>query len=198
MKKLLPIILLIPGLPSVAGTTDSAYFPCRSCHGDSGWGSAPIHAPPLAGQSADYLERQLRAFRSGARGAHPQDTWGKQMALMAANLPEEQLGPLANHISSMPAWPAGPENTPPDPLAAQQFSLCAGCHGTSGEGNPASKAPRISGMDRVYLATQLRNFRDGIRGAQENDPTGQVMRAAIAPGMDDASIDNLARYIEGM
>ena len=40
----------------------------------------------LRGQEAGYLRRQFLAFRSGERGAHPDDTYGKQMALMAKTL----------------------------------------------------------------------------------------------------------------
>lgn len=39
---------------------------CAVCHGPRGIGSAP-DAPHLAGQPEVYLQRQLRAFRSGER-----------------------------------------------------------------------------------------------------------------------------------
>ena len=40
--------------------------PCVACHGADGIGKAPQY-PNLAGQKATYLEKQLRAFRSGER-----------------------------------------------------------------------------------------------------------------------------------
>lgn len=39
---------------------------CAVCHGPRGIGAAP-DAPHLAGQPEGYLQRQLRAFRSGER-----------------------------------------------------------------------------------------------------------------------------------
>ncbi len=39
---------------------------CVACHGADGIGKAPQY-PNLQGQKADYLEKQLRAFRSGER-----------------------------------------------------------------------------------------------------------------------------------
>lgn len=39
---------------------------CVACHGADGIGKAPQY-PNLQGQKAAYLEKQLRAFRSGAR-----------------------------------------------------------------------------------------------------------------------------------
>jgi cytochrome c553 len=59
---------------------------CGACHGSAGEGYPALNAPRLRGQDAGYLRRQFLAFRSGARGAHPDDTYGKQMALMAKTL----------------------------------------------------------------------------------------------------------------
>jgi len=39
---------------------------CVACHGADGIGKAPQY-PNLAGQKASYLEKQLKAFRSGER-----------------------------------------------------------------------------------------------------------------------------------
>lgn len=43
---------------------------CASCHAVSGAGLPPEY-PRLAGQHPAYIERQLRAFRSGARDSNP-------------------------------------------------------------------------------------------------------------------------------
>lgn len=59
---------------------------CGACHGSAGEGYPALNAPRLRGQDAGYLRRQFLAFRAGERGAHPQDTYGKQMALMAKTL----------------------------------------------------------------------------------------------------------------
>jgi len=61
---------------------------CSACHGANGMGNQSFGAPPLAGATADYLMRQFAAFKSGRRGAHPQDRPGAQMRAVAAMLPD--------------------------------------------------------------------------------------------------------------
>ena len=41
--------------------------------------------------------------------------------------------------------------------------LCAGCHGEFGQGSGDGEYPRLAGMDRQYLVTQLRYFKDRSR-----------------------------------
>lgn len=61
--------------------------PCAVCHGALGISVQP-GAPNLAGQPADYLAQQLRAYRSGAR-RH------EVMTLMARPLGDEDITQLA-------------------------------------------------------------------------------------------------------
>ncbi len=63
---------------------------CGACHGAGAVGNTSLNSPRLAGTDDWYLEAQLLAFRSGERGAHPEDTTGKQMRAMAVVLPDEQ------------------------------------------------------------------------------------------------------------
>jgi cytochrome c553 len=192
MTRLLTLLLLLPPLAAIAGPGDP-WFPCRSCHGDAGEGSPAIHAPALAGQEAGYIARQLRHFRDGLRGSHPRDTWGRQMALMAANLDDREIDRLAAQIAAMAPAPqsaAAGSLTVPD-----SYRACTACHGERGQGNAALLAPRIAGLDSVYIATQLRNFRDGIRGGHADDPAGRQMGAA-ASGLREEGIAALARYLQ--
>ena len=55
------------------------YVTCATCHGQDGSGNEGLHAPPIANQSDWYLFEQLRKFKAGWRGAHPEDTWGGTM-----------------------------------------------------------------------------------------------------------------------
>ena len=41
---------------------------CAACHGANGQGNQALGAPPLAGQDAAYLARQLNNFKAGRRG----------------------------------------------------------------------------------------------------------------------------------
>lgn len=66
---------------------------CAGCHGAKGISAAGIY-PNLAGQKADYLAAQLKAFREKTR-ANP------VMAPMAAGLKDEDISALAAYYSSL-------------------------------------------------------------------------------------------------
>ncbi len=63
---------------------------CGACHGAAAEGNLALNSPRLAGTDDWYLSEQLRAFRAGERGAHPDDRTGKQMRAMAMVLPNDQ------------------------------------------------------------------------------------------------------------
>jgi len=195
-KLLLNLLPLVLTTVSTGTATADSYFTCRSCHGDEGQGNPAINAPRIAGQLEDYLARQLANFRDGVRGGQPGDTYGGQMALMAATLDSAAIAELAVSVAGMANWP-GP--TQPGPTSGDElYQPCAACHGAKGEGNAALLAPRIIGMDSRYLARQLRNFRDGIRGKNPKDSAGQTMRAALSGPLTDTTIEKLSHYIENM
>ena len=78
---------------TAAGATNGRnYFNalCSACHGANGRGNQQLGAPRLAGASSDYLARQFAAFKSGRRGAHPDDKLGAQMRAIAAMLPDSR------------------------------------------------------------------------------------------------------------
>jgi cytochrome c oxidase subunit 2 len=75
---------------------------CQTCHGERLQGNQTTGAPPLAGQSAAYLLRQLIAFRSGDRGKQPDDTYGQQMRGIALGLDEAELPILVQTLHNLP------------------------------------------------------------------------------------------------
>jgi cytochrome c oxidase subunit 2 len=66
------------------------YRTCQTCHGRRGEGSRDLGAPGLGGLSDWYLVEQLKKFKSGVRGAHPQDAEGARMRSFAVKLRSEQ------------------------------------------------------------------------------------------------------------
>ena len=66
---------------------------CTVCHGAQGLGAAP-DAPHLAGQPAQYLVAQLRAYRDGGR-RH------EVMSLMAKPLSNAEIDDLAAWFASI-------------------------------------------------------------------------------------------------
>ena len=67
-----------------AGKT--AYMICQACHGPTGGGNKALNAPRLTGLQDWYIVRQLKNFKSGARGTKAGDTYGMQMRPMALTL----------------------------------------------------------------------------------------------------------------
>jgi len=68
----------------VAG--EAAFALCATCHGADAKGNKDMGAPTLAGQADWYMFAQLQKFKSGMRGAHPDDAMGAQMAAMSQTL----------------------------------------------------------------------------------------------------------------
>jgi cytochrome c553 len=80
----------------------AAYTACAACHGAAAEGNAELGAPPLTRHDDWYVIAQLTAFRSGARGMHESDTFGRQMRAAAALLADaEQLADIAAYISAI-------------------------------------------------------------------------------------------------
>ncbi len=67
------------------------FVTCGACHGADGRGIQATNAPRLKGMSDWYVVTQLKNFRDGARGSHPHDLYGSQMALFAAGLTSDQM-----------------------------------------------------------------------------------------------------------
>jgi cytochrome c oxidase subunit 2 len=78
-----------PPASAASATNGRNYFNalCSACHGANGQGNQSLGAPRVAGASPDYLARQFAAFKSGKRGAHPEDKLGGQMRQIAGMLP---------------------------------------------------------------------------------------------------------------
>jgi cytochrome c oxidase subunit 2 len=183
-----------PGANATIG--QNHYAVCAACHGVNGEGNVALNSPKLAGQGAWYLERQLHLFKSGARGAHEKDTFGKMMAPMAATLADgSAVADVVAYIASLPdARPAGIIKGNADKGRAR-WATCAACHGAQGQGIAATNAPRLQGMNDWYMATQLKNFRDGVRGAHPQDIYGGQMGLVSGMLKDDAAVGDILAYI---
>lgn len=69
---------------------------CAGCHSPNGVG-VPAQFPRLAGQHAEYLESQLRAFRAGERVNDP----NQMMRTVAAKLDDREIRAVAEYISGL-------------------------------------------------------------------------------------------------
>jgi cytochrome c553 len=177
---------------AAAGQIKSAV--CAGCHGVDG-NSMAANFPKIAGQHQAYLVKQLTEFKSGAR----KDTTG-MMTGMVAPLSEQDMHDLSAYFSTQ-AVTGGSADQALFSLGEQLYrggssngvSACLGCHGPSGNGNPAANFPTLSGQHADYITKQLQDFRSGARG---NDP--QNMMRNIATRMSDNEIKAVASYINGL
>ncbi len=69
---------------------------CSGCHGTSG-GGIPALYPRLAGQHPEYLELQMRAWRSGERA----NDAGKVMRTIAAKMSDAQIKAVSDYIAGL-------------------------------------------------------------------------------------------------
>ncbi len=181
--------------PGEVAAGQALYQVCAACHGPQGEGNQALNAPKLSGQEDWYLKRQLAYFKDGIRGSNPDDVFGQQMAPMAAILANEAaLNDIAAYIQTLPDEPAAHTVNGNVKKGRDMYSTCSKCHGKQGEGRWAVNAPRIAGMSDWYLATQLRNFKHGVRGAHPQDATGRQMESMVL-SLNDKKIDDLVAYI---
>lgn len=166
---------------------------CAACHGPDGNSAVP-NFPKIAGLSADYIFKQLRDYKSGAREA-------VEMAPMVANLSEQDMHDLAAYYSAQQrSFGVADESLVSlgqtiyrGGITGSSVGACIGCHGPRGAGNPAAKFPAVSGQHAQYLAGQLMKFRAQQRA---NDPN-HMMRN-IAARMTDDEIKAVASYMSGL
>ena len=172
---------------------------CGTCHGLNGV-SRMAKFPKLAGQPADYLEKQIRDFREGRRKND-----GGQMAAVATEISEAQVTEVARYFASLPPPEAQAgllevsASSRAETLfnagdAAAGIAPCRGCHAPArGPGKARTVAPRLSAQHEAYIAKQLGDFRSGARG---ND-AGRDMQA-IALKLSPSDIAALACYLAAM
>ena len=102
-------------------------------------------------------------------------------------------------LSKQPTY-AETRAQPPGNAAAGQavYAVCAACHGPQAQGNRALNAPKLSGQAGWYLARQLRHFRQGIRGSNDQDIYAKQMIPIASTLADDTAINNVVAYINSL
>lgn len=193
-RALLLAVLAAAALGSAQAGNEFDY--CLLCHGTNGNGNYGIRAPKVSGVESWYLKRQLEIFAAGIRGASADDAAGHEMAPVALRLREEgQLDAAVAFLAKLPS--ARPVSSVAGNVAHGRtlYETCAACHGAKGEGSAQLQAPALAARSDWYLVTQLANYRDGLRGADERDALGAQMRAIAATLADDAAIADVVAYI---
>jgi len=187
-------------LAQAAGGTAAAgkalYAVCAGCHGAQAEGNPALHAPKLTGLGDWYLKRQLKNYKVGARGTHDKDLFGRTMAPMAATLADDAaIANVVAYIGTLPVKPAPATVAGRAHKGQGSYVTCAVCHGLGGRGLQATNAPALAGMSDWYLVTQLKNFKQGVRGAHAKDMYGPQMASMTGMLTSDQAIDDVVAYI---
>lgn len=170
---------------------------CQGCHGVHGEGNGAAAIPRLAGQSAEYLRKQLEDYASGDR-ANP------VMQNFAKPLTHADIEALATYFSTAEA----PHTMNPSTANSAQLDLghrlanqgseikrvqaCNSCHGPDGIGVPQA-APYLAGQSAEYLTSALTSFQQRTR---KDDP-GRLM-TSIAGQLDASDIAAAAAYFASL
>lgn len=190
--------LILSGCQASADSSNrgkQVFATCSECHGESGEGNPAIGAPNIAGMPEWYIETELHKFRSGVRGAQFEDIEGMRMRPMSLSLAnDDEVKAVAAYVASLPPVAHAPILGGDPQAGKRRYALCSGCHGPSGSGNEAVKAPRLAGVDDWYLATELKKFHNGVRGADPNDVEGSAMAPMTRALNNDKVIRDLAAY----
>jgi len=186
---------------------------CYQCHGVGGVSVIPTR-PTIAGQKAEYIRRQLEAFKKAAN-TPPQNRDGDStrgpgdasqrsdpvMEHMAAGLPDQLIAPIAEAVSQL-ACDGGVAKTPPTSpsVRPQAANACIVCHGANGVG-VQDQVPNLAGQHRAYLRRQLLLIRETAWGAQPREGEAwrshPIMEAKVAR-LKIADIDAIARYYSSL
>ena len=172
---------------------------CAACHGANGQ-SISSDWPNLAGQNQRYISEQLKYFQQGDR----------ENILMMAVIPylktltDSQLLDIAAFYSSKPAAVGQAKND--EELLAYGESLyragdlsrgipaCTACHSINGAGNVQAGFPKISGQQKNYLISTLKEY----RSLQRNAGDYSLVMQSASQNLKDSDIEALANYMHGL
>ena len=177
--------------------SEDLYDGCVQCHGAKGEGNPEVGAPSIAGLERWYVKRQLRGFKKGYRGFHPEDLAGKRMYPMARALDtDEKVDVISNYVASMEPTHPAPTLEGGNPETGKiYYATCVQCHGANARGNLDEFGPPLAGASDWYLLTQLKNFKAGLRGTQPDDAMGAKMRPFSMTLPTDQAMKDVIAYI---
>jgi cytochrome c553 len=164
---------------------------CGTCHGQDGNNTQPKF-PRLAGQNANYLASQLKAFRSQARG--DPDAIGYMWG-MAAELDDDTIAALAAYYAAQKAE-AGRRTDQAaitrgrdiyeHGIPAEGVPACSSCHGPDAHG--LQDFPRLASQHEQYILKQLGSFQSNMRKV--------AIMHGVAQNLRPGEMDSVAAFLE--
>ena len=186
-RKVMPVAAITAEV--IAGKAKAAA--CAACHGADGNSPVAIY-PKLAGQSTDYLVKQLQEFKAGTRK-------DPVMAPMAAALSEQDMLEIASYFAAQKVAVADLAGSDVGQKlyfggnVKRKITACVACHGANGKGMNKAGFPTIAGQNEAYLKAQLMKFKKGDRNNDYN-----TMMQSVAAKLSASDIDELAKYMASM
>ncbi len=164
---------------------------CGICHGTAG-NSVQPKFPRLAGQNANYLAAQLKAFRAQSRGDPDAIAymWG-----MASQLDDATIDALASYYAAQRAEPSATGTSAQASrgreiylhgVAPQGVPACSSCHGPDAHG--LAEFPRLAGQHAQYVLKQLASFQSNMRNV--------AIMHGVAQNLNLADMDAVAAFLE--
>jgi len=164
---------------------------CGTCHGPTGNSTQPKF-PRLAGQNANYLATQLKAFRSQARG--DPDAIGYMWG-MAAELDDDTIAALAAYYAAQKpdasrdgdaAAIARGREIYEKGISAEGVPACSSCHGPDAHGT--QDFPRLAGQHAQYVLKQLASFQSNMRKV--------AVMHGVAQNLRSPEMESVAAFLE--
>jgi cytochrome c553 len=180
-----------PDAASMAYARQLAIGVCGTCHGTHGNSTQPKF-PRIAGQNANYLASQLRAFRTQTRG--DPDALGYMWG-MAGQLDDTTIDALAKYYSGQRAEPVRKRDSAlatrgreiyEHGIASEGVPACASCHGADAHGT--GDYPRLAGQHAQYVLKQLGSFQSNMRNV--------AIMHGVAQNIREAEMAAVAAYLE--
>ena len=176
---------------------EKIYGLCEQCHGPEAGGDTLSLAPSIAGLSTWYIDAQLKNFKKGVRGTHPDDRGGLRMYPMSLALKSDaDIAAVAAYVSSLPrANPARIVEGGDPAKGATSYTTCAACHGADGTGKKELNAPSLIGGSDWYLVESLQKYKAGVRGGNTGNQQAVMMRGMALSLADEQAIKDVVAHI---
>jgi len=175
-------LAILPSLMGMNAAIAAKSDSCAHCHGTDGNSTSSAY-PSLAGQTRDYLYRQMKDFKEGRRK-------NAMMTPSIGVLSDQDMQDLAEYFSAQSIvrskFDADPAKVEQGRKIAQE-AQCVACHQAGFKG--LNEFPRLSRQKYPYIVKQLKDYRDGLR---TND---NGVMAPTAKNLSDEQIEALAHYL---
>ena len=185
MLAMLPIYVINVCAAPDAAAGENKVAACVACHGSLGNSSSAVY-PSLAAQTPLYIYYQLLQFREGRRV-------NEQMSPFAAKLSDADMKDIAAYFSAQKSLGSAlmiDDARADAGKAVATRNHCGSCHLPNYVGQ--NHIPRLAGLQRDYLAIQLRGFKTGAR------PDIDGTMASAAQPLSETDIVDIAGYLASL